>query len=166
MIFKQEALKRTVVRPFIPGARMRIAVTTEQEPSPESRVLLSDSVDALGMPRADVRCWQPTNLSRHTIRQFAQTLGDEFRLAGLGEIALEPWVVEDSPQWTDHITDQYHHIGTARMHDSAQQGVVDRNCKVHSISNLFIAGSAVFPTSRHSNPTLTIIALCMRLADR
>jgi choline dehydrogenase-like flavoprotein len=152
-------------RTFIPGARMRIAVTTEQEPSPESRVLLSDSVDALGTPRADVR-WQPTNLSRHTIRQFAQTLGDEFRLAGLGEIALEPWVLEDSPQWTDHITDQYHHIGTARMHDSAQWGVVDRNCKVHSISNLFIAGSAVFPTSGHSNPTLTIIALCMRLADR
>jgi choline dehydrogenase-like flavoprotein len=52
------------------------------------------------------------------------------------------------------------------MHDSPSQGVVDRNCRVHGVSNLYIGSSAVFPTSGHSNPTLTIIALCMRLADR
>jgi len=66
----------------------------------------------------------------------------------------------------NHITDQYHHMGTTRMHDSPRQGVVDRNCQVHGMSNLFIGSSAVFPTSARSNPTLTILALCLRMADR
>jgi choline dehydrogenase-like flavoprotein len=58
-----------------------------------------------------------------------------------------------------------HHIGTARMGTDARTSVVDRNCQVHSVSNLFIAGSAVFPTSSQANPTLTIIALSLRLAE-
>lgn len=152
-------------RTFSPGARMRIGLTSEQEPNPESRILLSEATDALGMPRANVR-WRLTDLTQHTMRQFARTLCDELRRAGLGEIVLEPWVREDSSEWVNHIADQYHHIGTTRMHDSPKQGVVDRNCQVHSVSNLFIGSSAVFPTSGHSNPTLTIIALCLRLADR
>jgi choline dehydrogenase-like flavoprotein len=152
-------------RTFAVNARMRIALTSEQEPNPESRILLSDKTDALGMPRANVR-WKLTDLTRHTIQQFTKTLCDEFRRAGIGEIALEPWVLDNSPEWTNHVTDQYHHIGTARMNDSPSQGVVDRNCQLHGISNLFIGSSAVFPTGGHSNPTLTIIALCIRLADR
>ena len=68
--------------------------------------------------------------------------------------------------WPDHLRDQFHHIGTARMNDSPRQGVVDQNCRVHGIDNLYIGSSAVFPTGGHSNPTLTIIALCMRLSDR
>lgn len=152
-------------RTFAPAARIRIAVTSEQEPNPESRILLADTTDALGMSRVDVR-WRLTDLTLHTIRQFAQTLCQQFRSAGVGEIALEPWVLEDSSEWTNHVTDQYHHIGTARMHDSPSYGVVDQNCQVHGVSNLYIGSSAVFPTSGHSNPTLTIIALCIRLADR
>ncbi|MBZ5657014.1 MAG: GMC family oxidoreductase [Acidobacteriia bacterium] len=152
-------------RSFAPGARMLIGLTSEQEPNRESRISLSDTTDALGMPRANV-CWKLTDLTLHTIRQFAQTLRGEFRRAGIGEIVLEPWVLEDSSEWMNHITDQYHHIGTTRMHDSSKQGVVDRNCQVHGVSNLFVGSSAVFPTSGHSNPTLTIIALCIRLADR
>jgi choline dehydrogenase-like flavoprotein len=152
-------------RSFAPASRMRIALTSEQEPNPESRILLSDTTDALGMTRANVR-WRLTDLTLHTIRQFAHTLCGEFRRAGIGEIALESWVLEDSSEWMNHITDQYHHMGTTRMHDSPRQGVVDRNCQVHGVSNLFIGSSAVFPTSGHSNPTLTIISLCIRLADR
>jgi choline dehydrogenase-like flavoprotein len=152
-------------RTFVPGARMRIGLTSEQEPNPDSRIRLSHSTDALGMPRSDVH-WELTELTLHTMRRFAQTLTQEFNRAGIGEITMEPWVFDDSCEWTRHITDQYHHIGTARMHDSPSQGVVDRNCRVHSVSNLYIGSSAVFPTSGHSNPTLTIIALCMRLADR
>ncbi len=56
-------------------------------------------------------------------------------------------------------------MGTTRMHASSQQGVVDRNCQVHGVSNLFIAGSSVFPTFGTANPTLTILALADRLAD-
>lgn len=161
-------------RSFAPGARMLIGLTSEQQPNPESRILLSDKLDALGVPRANVR-WTLTDLTLHTIRKFAETLRDEFSRAGIGEIELEPWVfensplgdppVEDSPEWTSHINDQFHHIGTTRMNDSPRAGVVDSKCQVHGVPNLFVGGSAVFPTSGHSNPTLTIIALCMRLAD-
>jgi len=152
-------------RSFSPGARMLIGFTSEQEPNPESRILLSERVDALGMPRANVR-WMPTELTLHTIREFARMLSHEFRAAGIGEIELETWVVEESEPWKMHITDQFHHIGTARMSDSPRTGVVDRNCQVHGLTNFYVGGSAVFPTSGHSNPTLTIIALCMRMADR
>ena len=152
-------------RSFAPGARMLVGLTSEQQPNPESRILLSDKLDALGVPRANVR-WKLTDLTLHTMRKFAVTLQDQFTRAGIGEIELEPWLLEGSSEWTSHINDQYHHIGTTRMNDSPRAGVVDRNCQVHGLPNLFIASSSVFPTSGHSNPTLTIIALCMRLADR
>jgi choline dehydrogenase-like flavoprotein len=152
-------------RSFVPGARILIGVTSEQEPNPESRILLADRSDALGIRRTNVR-WQLTELTRHAIQQFAGLLREQFQQSGIGDIQLEPWVRDNSPQWPEYINDQFHHIGTARMHDSPHQGVVDRNCRVHGVTNLYIGGSAVFPTSGHSNPTLTIIALCMRLADR
>jgi choline dehydrogenase-like flavoprotein len=60
--------------------------------------------------------------------------------------------------------DASHHIGTARMSRDPRDGVVDEQCAVHGVGNLFVAGSAVFPTSGHANPTLTIVALAIRLA--
>jgi choline dehydrogenase-like flavoprotein len=65
----------------------------------------------------------------------------------------------------DGMTGSFHHLGTARMHSNLKQGVVDSNCKVHGISNLFVAGSSVFPTYGHTNTTLTIVALAIRLSD-
>jgi choline dehydrogenase-like flavoprotein len=59
----------------------------------------------------------------------------------------------------------FHHMGTTRMHRDPSQGVVDPNCRVHGMSNLFITGSATFPTGGYANPTLTIVALALRLAD-
>jgi choline dehydrogenase-like flavoprotein len=152
-------------RSYSPGAALQIGLTSEQEPNPESRILLSDRIDSLGIPRSNVR-WKLTELTRHTIRQYALLLREEFAGAGIGDIELEDWVLDEAQPWTDHVTDQFHHMGTTRMNDSPRMGVVDRNCQIHGVANLYVAGSAVFPTSGHSNPTLTIIALCMRLADR
>jgi len=152
-------------RSFAPGARMRIGFTSEQEPNPESRVLLSDKTDALGIRRSNVR-WQLTGQTLRTMREYAKVLQEEFDRAGIGEIELDEWIHDDSAQWENHVTDQFHHIGTARMNSSPRLGVVDENCRVHSTENLYVGSSAVFPTSGHSNPTLTIIALCLRLADR
>jgi choline dehydrogenase-like flavoprotein len=56
-------------------------------------------------------------------------------------------------------------MGTTRMHADPRQGVVDADCRVHGVGNLFVAGSSVFPTGGSANPTLTIIALALRLAD-
>jgi choline dehydrogenase-like flavoprotein len=160
-------------RTFVPGTRLRFCLTCEQEPDPESRILLADTTDALGIRRATVQ-WRLTELVQYTMQRFAAVLDEEFRRAGLGEIDLDPWFRDGSLAWTAnsslwgdelHLRDQFHHIGTTRMNDSSCQGVVDRDCRVHGIANLYIGGSAVFPTSGHSNPTLTIIALCMRLAD-
>jgi len=152
-------------RSFVPGAGIQINLTSEQEPNPESRIRLASRTDAMGMPLASV-CWKLTDLTRYTMKEYAELLVEEFRRADLGDIELEPWLREDSDDWAQNITDQNHHMGTARMHDSPSLGVVTADCRVHGISNLFIGSSAVFPTSGHSNPTLTIIALCMRMADR
>jgi choline dehydrogenase-like flavoprotein len=152
-------------RSFSPNARMQIGLTTEQEPNPESRILLSDRTDALGIRRSNVR-WKLTDLTRHTIGAFAWALREEFQRAGIGDIELDEWVHDEAQPWTNHVTDQFHHIGTARMNESPRLGVVDPNCQIHGVANLYVGSSAVFPTGGHSNPTLTIIALCMRLSDR
>lgn len=159
-------------RTYIPGVSLRVCILCEQEPDPESRITLSDRTDALGIPRANVR-WQLTDLTQSTMQQFAGMLRDEFQRAGVGEIQFDPWFCDGARVWKDdlslwngHLRDQYHHMGTARMDDSPRQGVVDRHCRVHGVANLYVASSAVFPTSGHSNPTFTILALCMRLADR
>ena len=59
----------------------------------------------------------------------------------------------------------YHQLGTARMHRDPSGGVVDSDCRVHTVPNLYVAGGAVFPTGGYANPTLTIVALSLRLAD-
>ena len=65
----------------------------------------------------------------------------------------------------DGARGSHHHMGTTRMHEDPKRGVVDPDCRVHGIENLFVAGSSVFPTCGHANPTLTIVALTLRLAD-
>ncbi|MEQ8717548.1 MAG: GMC family oxidoreductase [Acidimicrobiales bacterium] len=59
----------------------------------------------------------------------------------------------------------YHHMGTTRMHPDPARGVVDADCRVHDLDNLYVAGSSVFPTSGVTNPTFTLVALALRLAD-
>ena len=67
--------------------------------------------------------------------------------------------------WPSDILGANHHIGTTRMADDPKRGVVDATCRMHGVSNLYVAGSSVFPTSGYANPTLTIVALALRLAD-
>jgi len=153
-------------RSYVPNAEIRVGIACEQEPSPESRILLGSRLDALGMPRADVR-WKLTDLTLRSIKAFAGVLAEELPRAGVGALNLEPWLsADDQSDWTAHVTDQFHHMGTARMHQSPREGVTNPDCQVHGIGNLFLAGSSVFPTGGHSNPTLTLIALSLRLADK
>ena len=71
----------------------------------------------------------------------------------------------DSTLWEDTSQGTFHHMGTTRMHEDPKQGVVDANCKMHGIANLFVAGSSVYTTGGYANPTLTLVALALRLAD-
>ncbi len=78
---------------------------------------------------------------------------------------LDPWVLGEGDFPTDDQLAGSHHMGGTRMATSAVHGVVDSNCKVFGQSNLYIAGSSVFPSSGYANPTLTIVQLALRLAD-
>ena len=95
--------------------------------------------------------------------QTQEILKEEIARAGLGQ--FQSWVELNGGNLSPCYGGN-HHMGTTRMHIDPKQGVVDQNCRVHGVSNLFIAGSSVFPTGGQANPTLTIIALAIRLADR
>lgn len=144
-------------------ARMSIWAHIEQAPDPESRVTLSTERDALGMPRARLD-WRLNELDRRSFEVFAETVGREFARLRLGRVEPAAWLRDAG--WRGEVQDFYHHIGTARMGDDPSSGVVDRNLEVFGQPGLYIASSAVFPTGGASNPTLTILALTLRLAER
>jgi len=150
--------------PAARGSRIFVWAHIEQAPDPESRVTLARERDAVGMPRARLD-WRMGALDRRTFRVFAETVGAELARLGLGRAIPSPWL-DDDAGWRDSVQDFYHHIGTARMADDPSQGVVDADLQVHDYPGLYVASSAVFPTGGASNPTLTILALTLRLADR
>lgn len=137
----------------------------EQAPNPDSRVVLSEETDALGVPRADLD-WRLTEREKRSIRILYEVLGREAGRSGLGRVQLMDWLRTDDPMWPSTLGGGWHHMGTTRMHENPRQGVVDAHCTVHGIDNLHVAGSAVFPTAGAANPTLTLIAMTLRLSDR
>jgi choline dehydrogenase-like flavoprotein len=134
----------------------------EQAPNPASRVKLIDELDALGVPRVQLE-WRLSSLDKRTLWQGHRLLARSLGRAGLGR--LQVLIEEDDHTWPGDLGGRCHHMGTTRMHQDPKQGVVDANCRVHGIDNLSVAGSSVFPTSGSANPTLTLIALALRLAD-
>ena len=142
---------------------LAVRVHPEAVPNPDSRVTLADERCPLGLQRARLD-WRIDDIDRRTIRRGLEILGEELGRHGLGRIRLAPWVLEDGFEVPGNGS--YHHIGTTRMSDDPRRGVVDRNGLVHGMSNLYVAGSSVFPTGGYVNPTLTIVALALRLAER
>jgi choline dehydrogenase-like flavoprotein len=134
--------------------------TVEQPPDPENRVTLSGERDRLGKNRV-VLSWRFGDAERRTLARVQEIIGEELGRAGLGRLQIE--VDADPAGWQNHAGE--HHMGATRMHVDPRKGVVDADCRVHDVGNLFIAGSSVFPTSGYANPTLTIVALAIRLAD-
>jgi choline dehydrogenase-like flavoprotein len=142
---------------------LSVDVLAEQKPDRESRITLSNNLDRLGIPMAKAK-WRIQDDERRTIIRLAHLVRHSFGQAGLPEPVLEPWVMDGRPE-DGVIIDMAHTMGTTRMSDNPQCGVVDRDCRVHNVDGLFIAGSSVFPTSGHANPTLMICTLAIRLAD-
>ena len=137
-----------------PPASIWLQTHSEQAPNPDSRVVLARGRDALGSNTARVN-WRLTELEQRTAEVMAATVGNELRRLGLAETEL----------CADALGDSYHHIGATRMSTDPRNGVVDADCKVHGVEGLYVSGSSVFPTSGFANPTLTIVALSLRLAD-
>jgi choline dehydrogenase-like flavoprotein len=136
----------------------------EQAPNRDSRVLLGAERDALGLRRIELD-WRLSEIDKHSIRELASLIGEEFGRIQKGRVRLPLWLLNETVSDDDPILGGYHHMGTTRMADDPSTGVVDSNCRVFATRNLFIAGSSVFPTGGAANPTLTIVALALRLAD-
>lgn len=136
----------------------------EQAPNPDSRVTLSTEKDALGVPRARLD-WRLTELDKRSIRTYYELLGKEMGRTGIGRIQIRDWLLSDDRTWPTFLSGGWHHMGTTRMHNDPKQGVVNSNCRVHGLGNLYIAGAAVYPTAGAANPTLTLVALALRLSD-
>ena len=147
---------------IIPVQAFSLTCAIEQSPNPASRVTLSSERDAFGKQRVCLN-WQLRAVDKVSLRHSLEILGTELGRAGLGRLKID--LKDRDESWPDVIRDAGHHLGTTRMHIDPKKGVVDENCRVHGISNLFVAGSSVFPTSGQANPTLTIVALALRLAD-
>ncbi len=138
----------------------RLFVRGEQTPNPDSRVTLLDEVDRLGLRKTRLD-WQLGEADRASIRRSMEVFAAEFGRSGIGRVRIR---MDDEAEWPATRGGD-HHIGTTRMASDPGQGVVDADCRVHGVDNLFLAGSSVFATSGFANPTFTITALALRLAD-
>ncbi len=147
--------------PSYAGIWLGIGCACEQAPNPDSRLSLSNELDALGQRKSRLD-WRLSSQDRHSVVHHIRMLGLELASPGIGRMLIN---VDDDGIWPEQVSGGSHHMGTTRMHDDPKQGVVDRNCRVHGIDNLYVAGSSVFPTSGASNPTLNLVALALRLAD-
>jgi choline dehydrogenase-like flavoprotein len=134
----------------------------EQRPNPDSRITLSDRTDILGVPVAQVD-WRTSDQEATTVRRATRFFVDEMRRLGLP--APEPVAMIEDPESEFFLPDVAHPSGTTRMSADPKSGVVDPNCAVHGVDGLYAVGSSVFPTNGHANPTYTIVALAVRLAD-
>ena len=135
---------------------------TECPPDPESRVTLNEEKDALGLPRAKLDLRLPSDMKR-TFEIMHELFAAEIGRLGIGRTQIGLKGSVDAA--LDDMEGSFHQMGTTRMANDPRKGVVDANCRVHDVHNLFIAGSSVFPAYGHINPTLTIVALATRLAD-
>jgi choline dehydrogenase-like flavoprotein len=132
----------------------------EQSPDRSNRIMLQEQTDAFGQRKIKV-LWRWNELDLRSIRQAQQIFREELAAAGIGTFIPVEEAVGSRPR---RFNSPHHFLGTTRMHDNPRNGVVDADCRVHDVPNLFIAGSSVFPTGGFANPTLTIVALTLRLA--
>ena len=166
-IIRQRFLARRRL-PFIlppPDAnQFHLFYQTEQAPNPDSLVRLHAERDRFGMPRLEAAI-RFTELDLHTIRATHRLIAARFAESGTGELqcdddALDAWIEDRRTQFNSSA----HQLGTTRMGRDPRTSVVDADCRVHGVANLYVAGSSVFPTGGHANPTLTLVALALRLA--
>ena len=167
----QNKIKREVIKPSLQFGgwssgdiqnrefvKFELIAPTEQAPHPDNRVTLSQKKDKLGCPQVKLtNYWN--EIDKDSVRRALATYSNAFKDAGLGYTKFADF------ENLEVAMSSHHNMGTTRMNENPRMGVVDPNCKVHGISNLFVAGSSVFPTGGFANPTLTLIALAIRLAD-
>lgn len=146
-------------RSAAPGSVYSLYFRAEQAPDPSNRVLLdSNEHDAVGVPRSRLE-WSIKPADSASAEGWLELLKGDLRARGVGD------VITLAEGWQDKVIGGPHHMGTTRMSADPRHGVVDADCRVHSVENLYLAGSSVFATSGYANPTFTLVCLALRLAD-
>jgi len=141
--------------------RVRLRNFMEMEPDPDNRVTLAKSTDAYGSPRAHVS-HGVTGVDCRSMAAVHEALARDLAQNGFGELKrglsadMDPWPIDQ---------DASHHMGTTRMGNDPATSVCDSDCRLHDVDNVFVAGASVLPTSGSANPTFTLVALALRLAD-
>jgi hypothetical protein len=143
------------------GGELRAA--WEQEPRYENHIALGSNVDVLGIPRIQLH-WRKSELDLHTPRTMAAAFGSYLAVSNIGRLKISQWLMNGTYPSNDELAGN-HHMGGTRMGVDPNSAVVDANCKLFGQRNLYIAGSSVFPSGGHANPTLTIIQLALRLSS-
>jgi choline dehydrogenase-like flavoprotein len=145
-----------------PDGQIMLRVHCEQEPLSNSSITLAESRDSLGMLRTRLN-WQISEKEIDTIRKFASIA--QKSLSSLARLTADPDLMTGNPSFIAKCDDSNHHMGGMRMGSSAADGIVDPDLLLYGTSNVYICSSAVFPTSGFSNPTHTLLALAVRLAE-
>lgn len=145
-----------------PDAVVGLLVHCEQEPESSSRISLAETRDGLGMFRTRLD-WQISDREVYSIRTLVEHATKA--LANIGHVKPDPALMALDPAFKAQCGDGYHHMGGMRMSSSPQRGLVDLDLRLHGMDNGYICSSAVFPCSGYSNPTHTLVALAVRLAD-
>ena len=151
-----------------------LRVVSEQVPNPDSRVTLGVKVDKFGLKQL-VLNWKLLEMDKTTHRKAMMRFATMFAKQNLGRVKIRKWLLDKDKFFPGYIDSEFpeipqelggnHHMSTTRMGISPSEGVVDKNQKVFGIDNLYIAGSSVFTTGGHVNPTFPIIQMTLRLAD-
>lgn len=156
------ALARKVAVKDGPARRWRLRAAFETGFRPENRVSLGDAVDRLGRRKVRID-WRIADEDVENMRRVMRHF--ERAAAQAGDGRFETAFPDEPSAWRQAVEGGKHHMGTTRMHPDPSHGVVDEHGRVHGTTNLFVAGSSVFPSGGYVNPTLTIVALAVRLAD-
>jgi choline dehydrogenase-like flavoprotein len=155
-------LLKQVGKEYHCGALLR--AESEQAPRPENRIELDSQTDALGVPRPRLY-WKKAEFERKSALTQAVLVGDALIKHDIGRLRIRNFLADNMPWPKSAQPGSWHHMGGTRMSESPATGVVDKNCKVFGMDNLYIGGSSVFTTGGHASPTYTIVQLALRLGD-
>ncbi|HSU18412.1 MAG TPA: GMC family oxidoreductase, partial [Acidobacteriaceae bacterium] len=155
------ALKHRAYNPE--SAAIRLRVHCEQQPDSASSITLAEERDSLGLLRARLD-WRISELELETIRTYAETAAKS--LGQVAEIVPDEALMQGDQSFLSKCDDSNHHMGGMRMAAAASEGIVSPDLLLHGTRNVYVCSGAVFPTSGFSNPTHTVLALAIRLADR
>jgi hypothetical protein len=162
-LFRILLAKRKLPYTLVPNAdgSFPLEFNAEQTPDPSNRITLQQDRDRHGVPRVHI-AWRLGNDDAQAALRAFHLLRESFNRCGAAQLLFDEEIIAGEIARSIPLG---HHVGTARMASTPSTGVVDGNCAVFGLPNLFVASSAVFPTCSYANPTVTIVALALRLSQ-